>query len=49
MVLTGSSREHDGEEIDAHRDGIEDRKSFEAIGARISLWRLMCHMSDILI
>lgn len=41
MLLTGSSCKHDGEEIDAHCDGVEDRKSFEAIGGRISLWMFM--------
>lgn len=45
MVLTWCSCKHDGEQVDAHSDGVEDGKSSEAIGDRISLWRSVCERS----
>ena len=37
MVLTWCSCKHDGEQVDANGDGVEDRKSSEAVGHRVSL------------
>lgn len=42
VVLTWRSCEHDGEQVDAHSDGVEDGKSSEAVGNRISLRRSGC-------
>ena len=39
-LLTWCSRKHDGEEVDAHSDGVEDGKSSEAVGYRVSLWKI---------
>lgn len=39
VVLTWCSCKHDGEEVNAHSDAIEDGKSSEAVGYRVSLWR----------
>ncbi len=45
VVLTWCSCKHDGEEVRAHSDGVEDGKSSEAIGYRVSLWRPVCECS----
>lgn len=38
-ILTWSSCKHDGEQVDAHGDGVEDGESSEAVGDGISLRR----------
>ncbi len=38
MVLTWCSCKHDGEQVDAHGDGVEDGKSSEAVGDGVDLW-----------
>lgn len=42
MVLTWRSCKHDGEEVDAHSDSIEDREGSEAVGDGVILRRGVC-------
>lgn len=37
MILTRSSSEHDGEQVDSHGDGIEDRQGPQSIRHRVFL------------
>lgn len=47
VVLTWCSCKHDGEEVDAHSDGVEDRKRSEAIGDRVSLRGSVCEITHV--
>lgn len=38
MILTRSASEHDGEQVDSHGYGIEDRKGLQSIRHRVFLW-----------
>lgn len=42
VILTWCSCKHNGEQVDAHSDAIEDRKSSEAIGDWVHLRRSAC-------
>lgn len=37
MTLTRSTSEHDGEQVDSHCYGVEDRQGLQSIGNRVSL------------
>lgn len=37
MILTRCASEHDGENVDSHRNGIEDWKSLQSIRHRVFL------------
>lgn len=37
MTLTRSPSEHDGEQVDSHCYGVEDRQSFQSVGHWVSL------------
>ena len=37
VILTWGSCKHDGEQVDAHGDGVEDGESSEAVGDRVGL------------
>lgn len=38
MILTRRSSEQDGEQVDPHGHGIEDRQGFQAVRHRVFLW-----------
>lgn len=39
MTLTRSPSEHDGEQVDSHCYGVEDRQGLQSVGHWVSLWK----------